>query len=106
MMAVRLACIPLAFVATGPLRWALLAGAILLPWIAVLVANNRSNPSPVRIDPVARGISQATAANAPAADTTTGHELPPPVIKLPSTSTPPSTEPGSRHTPNDLPNGH
>lgn len=104
MMAVRLACIPLAFVATGPLRWVLLAGAIFLPYVAVLVANNRGNPKPVRIDPVARGIDQASRGDAPATDTTTGHELSPPVIQLPSTTPASPTGSGSRHAPNDLPN--
>jgi hypothetical protein len=106
MMAVRLACIPLAFLATGPLRWGLLAGAILLPWIAVLVANNRANPNPERIDPIARGIGNTPPADGRADDTPTGLELPPPIIQLPSTPTAKPTNLGPRHAPSDLPNDH
>ncbi|WP_343230771.1 DUF3099 domain-containing protein [Yinghuangia seranimata] len=38
-MSVRTVCFLLAVVFSGPLRWAMLAGAVLLPYIAVVVAN-------------------------------------------------------------------
>ncbi|MYM18975.1 DUF3099 domain-containing protein [Brevibacterium sp. 5221] len=57
-MSIRIVCFFLAFVCTGPLRWVFAAGAIVLPWIAVLIANARSNrfdrerrvPAPTRVD--------------------------------------------------------
>ncbi|GER22049.1 hypothetical protein NCCP1664_05460 [Zafaria cholistanensis] len=38
-MSVRLACFIGAFFTSGPLQWALLAGAVVLPYFAVIVAN-------------------------------------------------------------------
>jgi hypothetical protein len=39
MMGIRIACFGLVFVTTGWLRWACIAGAVLLPYFAVIVAN-------------------------------------------------------------------
>lgn len=38
-MAIRTVCFVLAVIVDGPLRWVLLVGAVLLPYIAVLIAN-------------------------------------------------------------------
>ncbi len=38
-MAVRTVCFVLAFVTTGPVRWVFIAAALVLPYIAVVVAN-------------------------------------------------------------------
>ena len=40
-MIIRVVCLLLAFVFTGPVRWILLAGAIVFPWVAVVIANSR-----------------------------------------------------------------
>lgn len=53
-MAVRTACFVLAIVTTGPLRWSLVAGAVFLPYFAVVLANagdRRSQPSPQAFSP-------------------------------------------------------
>lgn len=42
-MAVRTVCFVLAVVASGPLRWALIAAALLLPYVAVVVANTSTH---------------------------------------------------------------
>lgn len=39
MMGIRIACFGLLFVTTGWLRWAAIAGAVALPYFAVVVAN-------------------------------------------------------------------
>ncbi len=38
-MGLRTACFVLAIITTGPLRWVLVAGAVFLPYIAVVLAN-------------------------------------------------------------------
>ncbi len=38
-MGIRTACFVLAIVTHGPLRWVLVAGAVFLPYVAVVVAN-------------------------------------------------------------------
>ena len=45
-MGIRTGCVVGAVVASGPLRWVLLAGAVLLPYIAVVVANAGRRPEP------------------------------------------------------------
>ncbi|MDQ4006565.1 MAG: DUF3099 domain-containing protein [Actinomycetota bacterium] len=50
-MGIRTVCFVLAVVADGPLRWAFLAGAVVLPYVAVIVANtsgevDRDAPEP------------------------------------------------------------
>lgn len=56
-MSVRTVCFLLAVVLTGPLRWVLLAGALFLPYIAVVIANAgrepTSDPPPPAVPPVA-----------------------------------------------------
>lgn len=39
MMGIRVACFGLLFVTTGWMRWAAIAGAVVLPYFAVVVAN-------------------------------------------------------------------
>ena len=52
-MGIRTACFIGAVIATGPLRWILLAGALLLPYVAVVVANTaRKSVGPKGPDPV------------------------------------------------------
>lgn len=51
-MMIRTLCFVLAVVATGPLRWAFIAGAIFLPYIAVILANNGSQRTPKEADVV------------------------------------------------------
>jgi Flp pilus assembly protein TadB len=38
-MGIRTACFVLAIVTSGPLRWVLVAGAVFLPYVAVVLAN-------------------------------------------------------------------
>lgn len=38
-MGIRTACFVLAIVTDGPLRWVLVAGAVFLPYVAVVLAN-------------------------------------------------------------------
>ncbi len=38
-MAIRTVCVVLAVVVDGPLRWVFVAGAVLLPYVAVVLAN-------------------------------------------------------------------
>ena len=44
-MSIRLACLLLFFFVDGWLRWAFIAGAVFLPWIAVVIANSGSDQS-------------------------------------------------------------
>lgn len=44
-MAVRTVCLPLAVISDGWLRWAFLLGALLLPYIAVVIANGGREPT-------------------------------------------------------------
>ncbi|SMY10905.1 DUF3099 domain-containing protein [Brevibacterium jeotgali] len=41
-MIIRVVCLLLAFVVSGPLRWVMLGGAVVLPYIAVVIANSRN----------------------------------------------------------------
>jgi hypothetical protein len=38
-MGIRVVCIVLAVMVSGPLRWVFIVGAIVLPYVAVLIAN-------------------------------------------------------------------
>ncbi|WP_222851057.1 DUF3099 domain-containing protein [Phytoactinopolyspora mesophila] len=46
MMGIRIACLPLAVITTGWVRWFFIAGAVVLPYIAVVIANAASRPAP------------------------------------------------------------
>jgi hypothetical protein len=44
-MGIRTLCVIGAIVASGPLRWTLFVGAVILPYIAVVVANGGREPN-------------------------------------------------------------
>ena len=46
-MGVRTICFVLAVVTTGPVRWVFVAGALFLPYIAVVFANTAKQTAPV-----------------------------------------------------------
>ena len=50
-MAIRTACVVLAVVVDGPLRWVFAAGAIGLPYIAVVMANAGNRPRDQAVPP-------------------------------------------------------
>lgn len=53
-MSIRTVCLILAVVVEGPLRWGFMAGAIVLPYVAVVMANagrEREEPPDTLIDP-------------------------------------------------------
>jgi hypothetical protein len=50
-MGVRTACFVLAFVASGPLRWVLVAGAVFLPYVAVVIANTSTQREAAPLTP-------------------------------------------------------
>lgn len=55
-MAIRTACVVAAVLADGALRWAFLAGAVVLPYLAVVLANagrERVQTPPAYLDPTA-----------------------------------------------------
>jgi hypothetical protein len=55
-MGIRTACLVLAVLVEGPLRWVFLAGAVVLPYVAVVMANGgreREEPPTTLIDPTA-----------------------------------------------------
>jgi Flp pilus assembly protein TadB len=45
-MSVRAVCLVLAFVVPGPARWVFVAGAVLLPYVAVVLANAGREATP------------------------------------------------------------
>lgn len=51
-MGIRLACLPLAVLVDGWLRWFFIIGAVVLPYIAVVIANATRRPSAGTISPV------------------------------------------------------
>jgi hypothetical protein len=51
-MAIRIACIPPAIIVEGWLRWAFILGAVVLPYIAVVVANAARRSEPGMLVPV------------------------------------------------------
>jgi hypothetical protein len=52
MMGIRLACLPLAVIVDGWARWVFIAGAVVLPYIAVVIANAVSRPTDGSLTPV------------------------------------------------------
>jgi hypothetical protein len=78
-MGVRTLCFVLAIVTTGPLRWVFLAGAFLLPYLAVVIANAGSRPDtggPAPFDPAER-----LALEAPRPVEVPGDAAPSPVVE-------------------------
>lgn len=55
-MGIRTVCFILAIIASGWLRWLMVIAALLLPYIAVIIANAGREPAP---GPVAAGLAQA-----------------------------------------------
>jgi hypothetical protein len=45
-MAIRAVCLVLALVVTGPFRWVFITGAIVLPYVAVVIANAGHEQAP------------------------------------------------------------
>jgi hypothetical protein len=45
-MSIRIVCFILAFVAGGWLRWVFVAGALIIPYVAVVFANGGREPAP------------------------------------------------------------
>ena len=61
-MAIRTACVVLGFVVPGPARWVFGAGAVFLPYVAVLLANASGRPAEAGPAPVERrGLGAAAA---------------------------------------------
>ncbi|MBB5789456.1 DUF3099 domain-containing protein [Jiangella mangrovi] len=52
MMGIRIACLPLAVVTQGWLRWVFILGAVVLPYVAVVIANAASQPRRSALSPV------------------------------------------------------
>ncbi len=55
-MTIRIICFLLAVVTTGPLRWIFVAGALIIPYLAVVYANggrepNEDAPESLRVEP-------------------------------------------------------
>lgn len=50
-MGIRTVCFVAAVIASGPLRWIFVAGAVLLPYVAVILANTASRRSEAAADP-------------------------------------------------------
>ncbi len=57
-MGIRTVCVVLAVIVDGPLRWLFVAGAVLLPYVAVVMANVVGEP---RQTPIARPALSRTA---------------------------------------------
>jgi hypothetical protein len=65
-MSIRLACLLLFFFIPGWQRWLFVAGAVFLPWIAVVIANGGADQS--RIKPSDALLDQAPLGELPPAD--------------------------------------
>jgi len=62
-MLIRTACVILVFVVSGPLRWVFAAGAVFLPYVAVVLANATGRPRGTGPAPVQhRGLSAGSGA--------------------------------------------
>ena len=69
-MGIRTACFLLAIVASGPLRWVLFTAAVVLPYVAVVVANGGREPAqeaPRMANPSLHAIEAAPVRPAPIA---------------------------------------
>ena len=53
MMGIRIVCLPFALLVDGWFRWVFIVAAVVLPYLAVVVANAVSRPSPGVLTPVA-----------------------------------------------------
>ncbi len=59
MMSIRFVCLPLAVIAQGWFRWLFIIGAVVLPYVAVVIANVASRPAPGVISQPAGRFPQA-----------------------------------------------
>lgn len=55
MMAIRIACVPFAVIVDGWPRWIFIAGAVVLPYVAVVIANTVTRPRPGSLTPAETG---------------------------------------------------
>ena len=53
MMGIRIVCVPFALIVDGWARWVFIVGAVVLPYLAVVVANAVARPAPGALTPVA-----------------------------------------------------
>lgn len=71
-MIIRTVCVGLAVVVDGPWRWLFIAAAVLLPYVAVVLANaGRESGGPGPLAPTAAPLGALTARPAPPEDSTT-----------------------------------
>lgn len=89
-MAVRAVCIVLAIVTSGPLQWVFVAGAVVLPYVAVLLANAGRERS---VDPASFGVP---AQPRPALGPAPPRVLPPRLLPPPSAPHAPGPPPPRR----------
>jgi hypothetical protein len=61
-MTIRTVCVVLIFVLHGPGRWVAAAGAIFLPWVAVMMANAADRRTTVQLPPILDHRALGTAA--------------------------------------------
>ncbi|HEU4543797.1 MAG TPA: DUF3099 domain-containing protein [Jiangellaceae bacterium] len=52
MMGIRIICVPFALLVDGWARWVFIVGAVVLPYLAVVVANAVARPVPGALTPV------------------------------------------------------
>lgn len=108
-MAFRIVCFAGAMVTTGPVRWIALLFAVFLPWVAVVIANNRGAPRHSRVDPGARSLGSSPAHPQQSADGPAAPSEPlSGTIHLPPAPTPsPSVDVvhDARHAASGLPSG-
>ncbi|HEX6233272.1 MAG TPA: DUF3099 domain-containing protein [Jiangellaceae bacterium] len=52
MMGIRIVCVPFALLVEGWVRWVFIIGAVVLPYLAVVVANAVGRPAPGALTPV------------------------------------------------------
>lgn len=81
-MSIRMVCIVLALVVRGPLQWVFIAGAVVLPYVAVVIANasREQAPSP----PEAWGVDRSALGSGSAGTAATGQppDGPPPPSRI------------------------
>ena len=101
MMAFRILCFAGALVTTGAVRWVAVAFAVFLPWIAVLIANNRGSQTHVRTDPGAPALPASRSSEPHEKDEARTPGSPPASDASPSVD----LVQDLRHTVADLPSG-
>ncbi len=66
-MVIRTLCVVLVIVVPGPLRWVFVVGAIVLPYVAVIAANNVGERRARPLPPPPPGLGRSLPGPAPAA---------------------------------------